>query len=312
MIIRPESDLRENIQHAEVFLIGDVRDVVYSRAERVVALPNLAHGLGVCGEDDPITVGEGIVVRGRRAKTSPDADAGSKIDYLPSSKDLYSPFLVGWNAKPSFTTQFVSASGISLNQVYQAIFLDLRERKLLQDHRYVFVEMFGSFKPEDIFDRALQRPINRGHVLTTSTEHFEKFFKTKIIYNDLINRGTSLDSLIPLCVVGMAYLGDISVEAVAGLNERIFYAPPVSAKPPSADALDDHVGPQVLSHSHALGWRSEQSFKNRDSSLLDELLEGYPDYLVHLEDWSIVRSATVNIYLAEKNRFNIRGLSTVT
>lgn len=304
MILLAESDLRKNIQNAEVLLIGDVRDVLYSRAETVVALPNLFHGVGVCGEDDPITTGEGIVVRGRAAKTSPDPDAGVKVDYLTSSKGLYSPFLIGWNAEPSFTTQFSCESGISLTQVYQAIFQDIRERKLRQDHKYVFVEMLASFKPEDIFDRALQCPVDRGHVLTTSTEHFARFFKTRIIYHDLINRSASLDTLVPLCVVGMAYLCDKPVKVVARLNERVFYPPPLSAKPALPDAPSDHAGNRILSHSHALGWRSEQLPENRHCGL-DELLEYHPDYLVHLDDWSVMRSATVKIYLAKEIRFNI-------
>jgi hypothetical protein len=307
MKIRTESDLRENLRNAEVFLIGDVRDVVYSRAERVVALPKLVHGLGVCGENDPSTLGEGIVVRGRAAKTPPDSDAGLKVDYVASSEGLYSSFLVGWNAEPSFTTQFVSESGISLNQFYQAIFMDLRERELLRDHDYVFAEMFGLFKPEDIFDRALQCPINRGHVLTTSPEHSAKFFKTKVIYSDLVQRNASLDRLIPLCVVGMAYLCENSVQTADGLNERVFYAPPLSANPPSSDALDEHSGPRVLSHNHALGWRRERFHENHTDESLheDELLDSHPDYLIHLDDWSTVRSATVKIYLAEKDRFTL-------
>lgn len=308
MKLRPESDLTENIQNAEVFLIGDVRDVLYSRAEGVMALPNLVHGVGVCGEEDPITTGEGIVVRGRAAKTAPYTDAGIKVDYLTSSKGLYSPFLVGWNAEPSFTTQFLSESGISLTQVYHAIFQDIREREFLQDHKYIFVEMLASFKPEDIFDRALQRPVHQGHVLTTSTEHYASFFKARIIYNDLINRSASLDSLVPLCVVGIAYLCDSSVEVVAGLNERVFYAPPVSAKPAWPYASSDHAGSEILSHSHALGWRSEQLPKSC-LSRLDELLQHHPDYLVHLDDWSIMRSATVKIYLANETQWDQRSMS---
>lgn len=311
MKLRPESDLTENIQNAEVFLIGDVRDVLYSRAERVVALPNLVHGVGVCGDEDPITTGEGIVVRGRAAKTAPDADAGIKVDYLTSSKSLYSPFLVGWNAEPSFNTQFIAESGISLTQVYQAIFQDIRERKFLQDHKYIFVEMLASFKPEDIFDRALQCPVNEDHVLTTSTEHFAKFFKARIIYNDLINRSASLDSLVPLCVVGIAYLCDSPDQVAAGINERVFYAPPMSAKPGSPDVSSDHAGYEVLSHSHALGWRSEQLPKS-SLSRLDELLEHHPDYLVHLDDWSIMRSATVKIYLANETQWDQRSTSYPT
>lgn len=310
MILLPESDLSENIQNAEVFLIGDVRDVLYSRAERVVALPNLVHGLGVCGEDDPVTTGEGIVVRGRAAKTAPDRDAGIKIDYLTSSKELFSPFLVGWNGEPSFTTQFTHESGISLTQVYQKIFMSLREQNLRQDHRYVFVEMLGSFKPEDIFDRALQHPVNQGNVLTTSTEHFPKFFKTRIIHNDLINRNAAVDSLVPLCVVGMAYLCDGPIAVADGLNERVFYPPPLSAKPASPDVPSEYTGLQILSHSHALGWRSEQLPTSRLSSL-DKLLQHHPDYLVHLDDWSVMRSASVKIFLATENQFNIETTAPV-
>jgi hypothetical protein len=328
MIILPDSELKENIQKAEVFLIGDVRDVLYSRAERVVALPSLLHGLGVCGTDNPMTVGEGIVVRGRAAKTSPDSDAGLKVDYLTSSEGLYSPFLVGWRAKSSFTTQFISESGLSLNQLYQSVFLELQECNPLLPQEYVFLEIFGLFQPEDIFDRALQLPVSQGHVLTTSAEHAVNFFKPRIIYNDLINRSASVERLMPLCVVGMGHLRDGPPQSVAGLNERVFYAPPLTAQFASSADRTKHVSFQVVSHNHALGWQSQQWFNEnllssvREGSQLgseafqgertfaDELLEWHPDYLVHLDDWTIMKAATVRIYLAQANRFKIQTIES--
>jgi hypothetical protein len=223
------------------------------------------------------------------------------------------------------TTEFISDAGITLNQLYQSIFSYLAESGFPPNFEYVFLELVGLFKPDDISDRALQKPVNQGNVLTTSAEHARTFFKPKIIYNDLVERGASLGELFPLCVVGAGHLRDVSEPSGKSLSERIFYRPPQVNASTSPSTTTDGDSARVLSHNHALGWRGESSFVGRllsslqsrsheggeaparDEGLLEELLTRRPDYLVHLDDWSVVTAATVNIYLTPADCFQIQA-----
>lgn len=314
----------ENIRRSNLFFIGDVRDVIHSRAARVRPLPELLYGLGACGTDDPATAGESIVVRGRYASTLPDSDAGIKIEYRTSSRGFHTPFFLGWNGEPSLATDFISDGGITLNQLYLSIFSHLRGLGPSWNFEYVFLELVGLFRPHEISDRALQRPVNQGDVLTTGPEHAERFFKSRIIYNDLDRRGESLEDLFPLCVVGIGHCRRASAVGDKSLSERIFYRPPQI--PESAPAREAHGAgsSEVRSHNHALGWRGESSVaerllevirsedrpepeaRARALDLEERLLSRRPDYLIHLDDWSVVTAAAVKIYLTPEQSFNLQ------
>lgn len=323
MITLTEDQFYENVRRTETFFIGDVRDVIHSRAERVRALPSLSHGLGACGTDDPATAGESIVVRGRAAKTLPDADAGIKLQYGAGAEEFYTPFFLGWNGRPSLVARFASDAGVTLNQLYQSVFSRLAEDGRLPDFGYAFLELVGLFRPDDISDRALRRPVNRGDVLTTSAEHAPSFFKSRIIYQDLVGRRSSLDELFPLCVVGAGHFRDGTDAGTDALSERIFYRPPRVDAARAPEETADREPARVLSHNHALGWLGQGSFAEQllsstqarsgpesaayDDYLLESLLKRQPDYLVHLDDWSMMRAGAANIYLAPRHRFNVQS-----
>lgn len=323
MRIQSKGELGENIRRSELFFIGDVRDVIHSRAARVRPLPELRHGLGACGTQDPATAGESIVVRGCCAATLPNEDAGIKIEYRASSQGFHTPFFLGWNGEPSLVTDFISDTGVTLNQIYQSIFTHLRRLGPPWNFEYVFIELIGLFKPHEISDRALQRPVDRGDVLTTTPEHAGSFFKSRIIYNDLVRRGESLEDLFPLCVVGVGHFRGASAAGNKALSERIFYRPPQIPTAAPAHQARDIESDEVRTHNHALGWRGETSFAGRllETLLsqsrseaeteacepdLEELLSRRPDYLIHLDDWSVVTAAAVKIYLAPEQSFNIQ------
>lgn len=314
--IQLDGALDESIRRTMPILVGDVRDVIYSRAGRVSVMPHVSHGFGACGSEEPATVGESVVVRGCAAATPPDDSAGLKINYNPSTREFYTPFFCGWNGQPSLSTRFCLDPGITLNELYQSIFSHLSTLRLLPNPDYVFLELMGLFRPNEISDRALKRPVNQGNVLTTAAEHADRFFQTRIIFNDLASHRAMPDELVPLCIVGAGHCGDNSNLKDDSISARIFYLPPYTP----TTAYDPG---QIRTHNHGLGWRSESQYVQRllaftqmegrpgsgsiagEQELADQLLKHQPDYLVHLDDWSTVRAGIVKIYIAHNESFNV-------
>ena len=82
------------------FVIGDVRDVIHSRAQKMFPLPRgISHGLGLLSTTDASGAGEGILLRGTHALTPPSSAAGSTLDPVPGDASLTTPFFLGWSAE---------------------------------------------------------------------------------------------------------------------------------------------------------------------------------------------------------------------
>lgn len=322
MKIQIEWNLDKINKETEIFFVGNVQDVIFSRAKNTIRLPRLFNGFGACGTNNPATVGEGIIFRGCTAGTPANPLAGINIDYHIQLDEIYTPFFVGWNGSPSFIINFISETGITLNQLYQDIFSKIQRLESSENFEYVFLEIIGLFNPTDIFDRALQKRVDNGNVLTTLPENAGKFFKSRIIYSDLVSRNVSTAKLFPLFISGAGYFCKDSVE-LQPLRETVFYMPPQQMEKTEINASDSDIE-KVLTHNHALGWRGgESTAENLLSSIcagvqsadnaqtvedsVNELLKYEPDYLVHLDDWSILKAATVKVFLADSNHFNIKS-----
>jgi hypothetical protein len=323
MEIRLEPNLDKNVKETEVFFIGDVRDVIFSRAKNTVRLPHLFNGFGACGMKNPATTGEGIIFRGCVAGTPPAQHAGVSINYRIQPEETYTPFFVGWNGSHSFVVNFISETGITLNELYRNIFLKLGELKPAQNFEYIFLEIIGFLSPKDIFDRALQKRVDKANVLTTLTENAGQFFKTRIIYDDLSRRNISTEKLFLLCITGAGYLSKDSVSKPLPVGETVFYVPPQKMEKPSTNDADTNRE-NVLTHNHTIGWRGEnpvtesllssihagiQSAHGSETveNSVNKLLKYKPDYLVHLDDWSVLKAAAVKVFLAASDYFNIES-----
>lgn len=312
----------------EAFFIGDVRDVIFSRVNKLTQIPLLFNGFGACGLDNSVTVGEGIIFRGNITSTPPNSNAGSDINFRIPNGKAYSPFFIGWNGSHSLVLNFNVIEKITLKQLFQDVFSTLQTSKICQNYQYVFLEIVGLFHPEDIFDRALQKRVDRDEKLTTAPENSKEYFKPRIIYNDLVKRNEINDNLLPLCIVGAGHLCEEYSSNGQNLCENIFYVSPQEMeKPVEKKEKDGKVN--LLTHSHALGWRGSNSNIEsllslirkdvqaaRDFNVIDDsvnkLLEYHPDYLVHLDDWSLLKTATVKVFFADPADFIVRSLSENT
>ena len=79
----------------QVLTMGNVQDVIYSRANQVQPLPeNLLYGLGALSTSGPEGAGEGILIRGHAGMTAPTIDAGLRPVYRKSTKLITSPFFL--------------------------------------------------------------------------------------------------------------------------------------------------------------------------------------------------------------------------
>ena len=311
--------MSEMIKEVEAIFIGNVQDVIFSRANKLIRIPNLFNGFGACGLDDPTTVGEGIVFRGNTNSTPPNSNSGVEINFRVPDGKVYSPFFIGWNGQHSFVLNFDSEKGITLKELYQDIFSKLQTFELSQKYQYVFLEVIGLFHPVDIFDRALQKPVHEGGKHTTAPENSKEFFKSRIIYKDLIRRDEFTDDLFPLCIIGIGHLCEENLINGRNLCENIFYVSPQEMEN-SAEDKEKGDNENLLTHSHALGWLTSnseiesilssirnyvQSSDNFESieNAVNELSEYKPDYLVHLDDWSILKAAAVKVFLADSDKF---------
>lgn len=300
---------RERPPEATVYVAGDIRRVIYSRADVLYEVPRVTNGLGALSARGPESAGEGIVFRGQTVLTPPDSNAGTRLSLVETGGGISTPFFIGWTGEAAGTGRFHRPEGISLYEIYESLLDQVNSVFAPRAHPLVFTEIIGLLRPRDIHDRALMKPVNAGDVLTTSPEHAPAYFKTKVISGDLNARGLSTDEPIPLCLVGAGYDPRLAADSFRDSGSLIFYTPPALAGAPSP-----HEPARIKTHSHALGWRRRPELnalilsaaENDDSGAAAPgpgataglpLPAGPPDYVVHLDDWSVFRAGVVRVFI---------------
>lgn len=294
----------------ETCVIGDVQDVLQSRADRLGALPAVVtHGLGALSASDPAGVGEGIVLRGWTGVTPPTAQAGSAFSYHPTTERVSTPFFMGWAGAPIAHGRIASAGAVTLRQVYEAAFEQLWARPVMAATPVIFLELIGLFPVTEIYDRALKAPVHKDHVLITDAAHATHYFTFKIIQRDLHERNASPDQLLPLAVVGAGFNPQNSTPELLRFERAAFYAPPQEA-----GIVQQERASGLKTHSHAMGWRAAPALHAQlthvarqsdwhaplhelDSVVLPELLQSPPDYVVHLDEWSQMLGGVIRVFV---------------
>jgi hypothetical protein len=315
-----EIKLKGASRRAEVCLLGDVRSVIYSRASHVAAVPSVTHGIGVLTPQAPADAGEGIVFRGHAARTPPTDEAGVEIDYRLTCGGMCSSFFVGWEGEPFLWAKFSSAEGVTLNRLFETLLERVRRDLPPAQHKLILVEVLALFAPYDIHDRALRKPVNEGDVDTADRQHAPQYFKAHVILNDLKRRGAPPEKSIPLCITGIgAGPGSVSDAEFKQLCRLIFY------DAPGAAAGSKREG-QARTHSHAFGWRDEPALVGGlsaalaggsgtgevaavENEILPEALCRAPDYVVHVDDWSMLRAALVKVFVTDLSRIRVQAVS---
>jgi hypothetical protein len=309
---------REKPAESKVYVTGDIRQVIYSRADVLFEVPPTTHGLGALSAHGVKDAGEGIAFRGRTVLTPPNSDAGTRLTLFETLEGIAAPFFIGWTGEAAGVGRFHSEEGISLYEIYESLFEQAGGVYAGSATPLVFTEIVGLLRPRDIHDRALMRSVDTGNVLTTSPEYASEYYKTRIILGDLLERGLSTEEPVAVCLVGAGYDPQLAAGPFRDSCSLIFYTPPALAGAPSAQEPA-----RIKTHSHALGWRGQPALRElllsdapRDASELatpefDERLASSlpattPDYIVHLDDWSVFMAGVVRVFItpADKISFN--------
>lgn len=313
-------DWRATPPQLDVYMVGDVRAVIESRADQVGALPPAAtHGLGALSCGGPAGSGEGAALRGRVGVTPPTGGAGVDFFYRASSEGIATPFFMGWAGEPAAVGRISGAEGATVRQVYEAIFADMA-RRAGPPAPLVFVELIGLFPASEIHDRALKAPVHAAHVAITDAAHAPDYFAFKIIQRDLRERGFAPGQILPLAIVGAGFDPSGAAEGARRIERAAFYAPPQAAGGAAANASP------LRTHSHALGWRAAPALcdalegvarrddwraaqRELDRAILPDLLRAPPDYVVHLDEWSRMVGGVVRVFVpAEPERITFLEL----
>lgn len=290
----------------DIYIIGDVRSVLNSSADKLIKLNDVRYGLGALSIDCPATTGEGIVFRGYSAITPPTEKAGLLFTYQSTLNNLLTPFFVGWSGIPIATGNILQEQ--TLQEVYENVFTSLFNTfpELLP---FVCLEIIGLASANQIYDRALKTRIDKGNTLITSKDNSEKYFSFQIIQNDMARNGCSSEQLVYLNITGVGFATNLKTEPLQKIQECIFYEPP---KPLETSQVSKEVKP-IKSHSHALGWKinpfpqnnfgkfDENSFWGREWQYVDEILlsrtlNSRPDYIVHLDAWTQIKVGFVRVF----------------
>jgi hypothetical protein len=311
-----EMSWRERPAASAAYVTGDIRRVIYSRADVLYEVPPVTNGLGALSVRGPQDAGEGIVFRGQTVLTSPNSDAGTRLSLLETRKGIAAPFFIGWTGEASGVGKFHSPEGISLYEIYESLLGQVNSVFAEHANPLVFAEIVGLLRPRDIHDRALMKPVNTGDVLTTSPEYAPEYYKTKIISDDLDKHGLSADELIPLCLVGAGYDPQLAAESFRDSGSLIFYTPPTLAGSPSPQEPG-----AIKTHSHALGWRRQPELNALLLSATVKEVAGpttpesdewealpvpatTPDYIVHLDDWSVFTAGVVRVFVTPPDKIS--------
>lgn len=288
----------------ESFVIGDIRDVIYSRADRSRSLPaGVTHGLGLLSAGSPEGAGEAILLQGLAGLTPPTSKAGVRITASRDASSWKTPFFLAWNGRPAAQGKIFGTPSMSLLQIYEQVFEELRRAD--RESPFVFLEVWGLFALEELHDRALQAPVDRGDVLITTAERAQLYFRFGAVRDDLRERSLSQDLLLPFAVTGVGFEKGAGWAAEERFATAAFYDPPVFGK------QEESPHSSVRTHSHAFGWRDRPELVTQLLCALEEpgaenpaLPEGSPDYLVHLDEWTCTRGALVRVFLPDANRMS--------
>ena len=305
----------------QVLTMGNVQDVIYSRANQVQPLPeNLLYGLGALSTSGPEGAGEGILIRGHAGMTAPTIDAGLRPVYRKSTKLITSPFFLGWRGQPLATVNFLEQSGVTLHDLYRTIFM----LPAFASQSIILVELIALLPLHHIHDRALQRPAHIGNVDITAPDYANDYFRFHIIQQDMRKRGYEGTFLLPLAIVGIGFRHLVTPTSIMQqLGQAVFYNPPDTNRP--VDANKAHITANIRTHSHAIGWlechdlrthllgingRSEQEHLVSviDQRIFPALLVQPPDYVVHLDDWSLLVGGLAHIFaLSSEHQLSINS-----
>lgn len=312
MTARLELAWRPESGGAEFFALGDVRDVIYSRAERSMTLPvGATHGFGLLSATGPAGAGEGMLLRGLPALTEPTSKAGVLITSSVNTSSWKTPFFLAWSGMPSAVGRILGSPSVSVRRIYESVFEWLERACDGGAPPLVFLEIWGLFAMEEIHDRALQLPVHQGGVLITAVDQSPSYFRFGAIREDLREHFPTPDRLLPLAVLGVGFRPAGTWRDEERFAKAVFYEPPTAGREQEVTASSP-----LRTHSHAFGWRDqpalvEQLLRILDSAdfetprqrmeedLLPDLLQRSPDYLVHLDDWSCAKGGLVRVFLPD-------------
>ena len=303
---------KSEIQPLLVFSVGDILPVLNSRVSSLLPLPAIRYGLGVLTSSGPDMVGEGIVFRHRIGITPPTPNAGIELEYHTSGQNIATPFCLGWKGESTAQGWFKADDVTTLLSIYQMLFQEVRSR--FEDIFVVLIEIVGLLPIEQIYDRALKKPVNQGNVLITSPEHQNDYFRAEMIRQDLNIQNTAGTKLFPLAIVGIGYFPGSVHPSLKRLETAVFYAPPTLGK------VTQQVNSPIKTHSHAIGWKDtalfqlllstskqEKAIMRTDFDLLiDQIASLKPDYIVHLDEWSQLYSGYLQVFVATSDAISFQ------
>lgn len=290
-------------------VVGDVRQVLYSRAADQHPLPSdLSHGLGVLTPGAAHDAGEGILVRGKAHSTPPGKGAGIVLRSLPQ-RPLMSSFFLGWKGIPKLSGGFSGASGLTMRSFFEGLHEIVAAAHPESDApAALFVEALLLAPLSGIRDRALRHPVHQGGRLITSEEFRDRYFLFKPIQQDHDSYGACGGDLLVLGLAGVAVSVEPRWQGKQRLETFAFYQPPRQGADPGRE-------PIVRVHSHALGWNGDPVLVSDFRTSLDgsssgvqaageilwsEFQERTPDYLVHLDDDSTLSAGFFQVFTLER------------
>jgi len=303
---------KSEIQPLQVFGVGDVIPVLNSRVSSLFPLPVMRYGLGVLTSSGVDMVGEGIVFRHRIGITPPTPNAGIELEYHTSGQNIATPFCLGWKGESTAHGWFKTDGRTTLLAIYETLFQEVRSR--FEGINVVLIELVGLLPIDQIYDRALKKPVNQGNVLITSPEHRNEYFRAEMIRQDLNTQKASGTKLFPLAIVGIGYLPGSVHPSLKRLETAVFYAPPTLSKVPH------QMNSPIKTHSHAIGWKDnglfqlllntskqEKGISRTDFDLLiDQTASLQPDYIVHLDEWSQLYSGYLQVFIATSDAISFQ------
>ena len=305
-------DWKSEIQPLHVLGVGDLIEVLNSRVSSLVPLPAVRYGLGVLTSSGADMVGEGIVFRHHIGITPPTPNAGIELEYHTSGQNITTPFCFGWEGEATAYGWFKADSRTTLLGIYEMLFQEVRSR--FEGINVVLIEFVGLLPINQIYDRALKKPVNQGSVLITSTKHQNDYFRAEMIRQDLNTQYTAGTKLFPLAIVGIGYFPGSVHPSVKRLETAVFYAPPTLGK------VTQQVNSPIKTHSHAIGWKDtalfqlllskskqEKAIMRTDFDLLiDQIASLKPDYIVHLDEWSQLYSGYLQVFVATSDAISFQ------
>lgn len=279
MTINLDLEWKTDLPDIRVLVVGDVRDVIHSRAGRVAKLPRVTHGFGALSPGGPEMSGEGMIWRGRAGATPP-FEMPAAVTGIPGM--FSATFFLGWTGEPAAQGSFRAQGRNTLQDLYERLFAEIPAGYPAEGSSLLLLDILGTTRAEHIHDRAVKKPVHRGDTLITTRPG--EYFNFHIVQEDLNRLGTPLDSTLSVAVVGAGYRPGGDSPSLKQFEQRVFYEPP---RPEGAPAiLTGQEGGKIKTHSHIMAWRPGRS------------QTWPPDAILHLDEWSEVAGGSLRVFAA--------------